>query len=157
METIQVIAETIFNEDELNKMANQYNLEGNYIDMIDNITESLKDKIKILKREKLRAKNNIFTNEFEITSNEILIIQALNQIKLNLDYLRKNSLNKEYSKSMEIYLKKSAEETQDLDKKKDLEKLSKIYSQLIEVENIDLLQLTNEKYIEIKNKIIDIQ
>ena len=43
METIAVNAETIINEEELNKMANQYNLEGNYIDMIDNITESLKD------------------------------------------------------------------------------------------------------------------
>lgn len=57
---------------------------------------------------------------------------------------------------MEKYLKKSAEETPDLDKKRDLEKLSKIYNQLIEVENSDLSQLTNEKYIEIKNKIADI-
>ena len=156
METIQVLMETLFDEDELNEMAKKYNSEGNYIDMIDNVTEALKDKVDLLKREKLRIKNNIYKNEVKISSNEIEFIQVLNQIKLNFDYLRKNSLNKEYSKSIEKYLNDLIGETTDFEKKKDLEKLRKIYNQLIEVENIDLNQLTYEKYQEIKNKMIDI-
>ena len=155
METIQVLMENLFDEDELNEMAKKFNSEGNYIDMIDNVTEALKDKVDILKREKLRTKNNIFKNEVKISSNEIEFIRVLNQIKLNFDYLRKNSLNKDYSKSVESYLNELIGETTDLEKKRDLEKLRKIYSHLIEVENIDVNQLTNEKYQEIKNKMID--
>ena len=155
MEKIEVIMETIFDEDELNEFAKKYNSESDYIDMIDNITEALNEKIRLLKREKLITNKNIIENEEKVSLNEIEIIKVLNQIKLYLDYLRKNSLNKDYSKTMESYIKQSIEETTDLEKKQYYENLRKIYNQLIEIENIDFLELTTEKYQEIKNKIMN--
>ena len=55
---------------------------------------------------------------------------------------------------MEFYLNKLKEEVKDQKKKTYIEKLRKIYSQLIEIENIDFEQLSIEKYQEIKDKII---
>ena len=69
--------------------------------------------------------------------------------------MRKNSLNKDYSKSMESYITKLMKETTDAEKKKYLETLRIIYSQLIEIENIDIQQLTEGKYQEIKDKIMN--
>ena len=86
------------------------------------------------------------------------MIQILNKIKINLDYLRKKSLNKDYTKTMENYLKESineAEKIGNLEKKTILENLRKIYSQLIEIENVDINELTDEKYKEIKDKIMN--
>ena len=74
--------------------------------------------------EKLRTNNNIEAIENKKKSIEIEIIQTLNLIKIYLDYLRKHSLNKDYSKSMEYYLEKLMNEAED-QKKKYIEKLIK--------------------------------
>ena len=154
MEKIEVMMETLFDEEELNFYAEKYYSEGNYIDMIDNVKDTLNDKIKLLNLAKLKINHKIEKIEKKKKSNEIEIIKTLNQIKLYLDYLRKYSLNKDYSKSMEFYLNKLKEEVKDQKKKTYIEKLRKIYSQLIEIENIDFEQLSIEKYQEIKDKII---
>ena len=155
MENIQVMMETIFDEDELNEYAKKYNSEGNYIDMIDNVTEALKEKIRILKIQKAKANLNIDKYKKKILSIEIEIIKTLDQIKHCLDYLRRNSLNKDYSKTMESYIKDLMEKTKDYKQKEYLKNLRMIYSQIIEIENIDIHQLTDEKYQEIKDRIIN--
>ena len=123
--------------------------------MIDNVKDSLKNKLNSLKEEQLRISRNIKEYDKKIQLNEIEIIQTLHQLKFCLDYLRKNSLNKDYSKSMESYITELIKETTDVEKKKYLETLRIIYSQLIEIENIDIQQLTEGKYQEIKDKIMN--
>ena len=91
----------------------------------------------------------------KILSIEIEIIKALDQIKHCLDYLRRNSLNKDYSKTMEFYIKDLMEKTEDYKQKGYLKNLGMIYSEIIEIENIDFHQLTDKKYQEIKDRIIN--
>ena len=58
---------------------------------------------------------------------------------------------------MDIYIDeriKACEKDQDFEQKEDLLKIRKIYKQLIEIENIDVSELTLEKYEEIKKKIL---
>ena len=47
MEKIEAMMETLFDEEELNFYAEKYYSEGNYIDMIDNVKDTLNDKIKL--------------------------------------------------------------------------------------------------------------
>ena len=155
MENIQVMMENLHDEGELNFFAKKFSSESEYIDMIDNVKDSLKNKLNSLKEEQLRISRNIKEYDKKIQLNEIEIIQTLHQLKFCLDYLRKNSLNKDYSKSMESYITELIKETTDVEKKKYLETLRIIYSQLIEIENIDIQQLTEGKYQEIKDKIMN--
>ena len=155
MENIQVMMENLHYEGELNFFAKKFSSESEYIDMIDNVKDSLKNKLNSLKEEQLRISRNIKEYDKKIQLNEIEIIQTLHQLKFCLDYLRKNSLNKDYSKSMESYITELIKETTDVEKKKYLETLRIIYSQLIEIENIDIQQLTEGKYQEIKDKIMN--
>ena len=54
MENISVRMEILFDENELNECAKQYTSESDYIDMIDNVTETLNKKIIFLQNEKKR-------------------------------------------------------------------------------------------------------
>ena len=104
--------------------------------------------IKILKEEKEKVSMKIESFQKEIKLIEIEIIQILKQIKESLDYLRKNSLTKEYYQTMESYIDGRIKTCQDLEKKQYLINLRDIYNQLIAIENIDLSKMTYEKYIE---------
>ena len=144
-------------EEEINSLEKEQKEEENYIFMINNIIDNLSMTIEKLEEEKINTIQKIKESKTQIKLIEIGIISALEQIKINLDYLRKNSLNKEFSKTIEDYIEeliKEAEEINDLDKKKNYEIFRKIFIHLIEVENIDISKLTFEKYEEIKNGIL---
>ena len=55
---------------------------------------------------------------------------------------------------MEFYIKDLMEKTEDYKQKGYLKNLGMIYSEIIEIENIDIHQLTDEKYQEIQDRII---
>ena len=132
------------------QLDNKQQEESNYINSIEGV-------IKNLKNEKNIVNNKIEKLEGKIKEIELEIIQILGVIKNNLEYLRKNSLNKEFNKTMDIYIDeriKVCEKVEDFEQKEDLLKIRKIYKQLIEIENIDVSELTLEKYEEIKKKIL---
>ena len=131
--------------------------ESQYIEMIDNIKESLTKILLEINDKKMAVTKKINEYSKEKADIEVEIIKSLNQIKINLDYLRKKSLNKELSQTMEKYIGEMIEEAQnagDFEKKRNFELFYKIYKELIEVENIDISELNTEIYKEIKNRII---
>lgn len=116
-----------------------------YLKRIDNVITNLKEeKNTVVKKinECIKDINNI----------ECEVLRILNQIKSNLDYLRKNSLNKEYNKTMETYIEERIKMTEDYEKKINLENLKNIYTQLILIENIDITQLTCENFMKLRKK-----
>ena len=134
---------------QLIELLNKKEEESNYINYLE-------DFIKKLNIEKNIVINKIEKYKEKIKKKEVEIIQILNKIKINLDYLRKKSLNKEFNRTMESYIDekiKIAENMGDNDEKNYLVNLKKIYMQLIEIENIDISELTINKYEEVKNKI----
>ena len=131
--------------------------------MIKKINDNQKEKIEYLKRienviKKLNEEKDIVVKKIdecikEINDIECEVLKTLNQIKSNLDYLRKNSINKEYNKTMEEYIEERIKTIDDYEKKLNLQNLKILYSHLIQIENIDITKLTCEKYIELRKKI----
>ena len=116
-----------------------------YLKRIENVITNLKEEKNIVVKkinECIKDINNI----------ECEVLKILNQIKSNLDYLRKNSLNKEYNKTMETYIEERIKMTEDYEKKINLENLKNIYTQLILIENIDITQLTCENFMKLRKK-----
>ena len=110
------------------------------------------DVITNLKKEEKLINDKIGKIIKEKQNNEMEIIKILHAVKSNLDYLRKNALNKESNNTMEKFI----DERIKISKSKDreiLEHLKTIYRQLIALENIDISMLTYEKYLEIKKNI----
>lgn len=131
--------------------------------LIKQLNYNQKDRAEYLKRienviNNLKEEKDIIVNKIKCCQNEISdieceVIKILNQIKSNLDYLRKNSISKEYNKTMETYIEDRINSTEDYGKKQSLQNLKLIYTQLIQIENYDITQLTCEKYIEFRNKL----
>ena len=117
-----------------------------YLKRIENVINNLKEEKGIIVKK-------IDSCKKEISDIECEVIKILNQIKSNLDYLRKNSISKEYNKTMENYLQERINVTEDYEKKQSLQNLKLIYTQLIQIENYDISQMTCEKYIELRNKL----
>ena len=125
--------------------------------MINNILDNITIQLDEMNNKKINALQKVNECEEQNRAIEIEIIKILDKIKKNLDYLRKNSLNKEFTKTLEEYIEEliqEAEGIQEKEKSKKLKIFKKIYSQLIEVENLDISQLTYEKYEIIKNNIL---
>ena len=114
--------------------------------------KGIKDVITNLKKEEEVIKDKIGKIIKEKQNNEMEIIKLLHIVKSNLDYLRKNALNKESNSTIEKFI----DERIKISKSKDreiLQYLKTIYRQLIAIENIDISMLTYEKYLEIKKNI----
>ena len=117
-----------------------------HIKIIENV-------IKNLEEEKEKVSNKIESFQKEIKLIEIEVIQILKQIKESLDYLRKNSLTKEYYQTMESYIDERIKVCQDLQKKHYLINLRDTYNHLITIDNIDISKITYEKYVECLTKL----
>ena len=146
-----------YEKKEIQNLENKRKDEENYIFMINNILDNITIQLDEMNNKKINALQKVNECEEQNRSIEIEIIKILDKIKKNLDYLRKNSLNKEFTKTLEEYIEEliqEAEGIQEKEKSKKLKIFKKIYSQLIEVENLDISQLTNEKYEIIKNNIL---
>jgi len=81
--------------------------------------------------------------------NEIKFLQTLSEIKKKLEYLRNNSLNKEYEYTLEEFINeriKEAEQKKEYELKYDLVDFKNKYDKLIKSENINISKLTLEKY-----------
>ena len=131
---------------QIKKMDDNQKEKTEYLKRIENVIKNLKEEKDIVVKkinECIKEINNI----------ECDVLKILNEIKADLDYLRKNSINKEYNKTMESYIEERIQTTEDYEKKSSLEKLKLIYTQLIHIENIDITQLTCEKFIELRKKI----
>ena len=141
---------------ELEKQKNEKNK------LVEKLSENQKDRTEYLKRienviKSLKDEKDIVVKKIngcikEINNIECEVLKILNQIKLDLDYLRKNSINKEYNKTMEEYLEERIKCTEDYSKRLSLENIKKLYTQLIFIENIDITQITCEKFMELKEK-----
>ena len=141
---------------ELEKQKNEKNK------LVEKLSENQKDRTEYLKRienviKSLKDEKDIVVKKIngcikEINNIECEVLKILNQIKLDLDYLRKNSINKEYNKTMEEYLEERIKCTEDYSKRLSLKNKKKLYTQLIFIENIDITQITCEKFMELKEK-----
>lgn len=130
--------------------------------LMEQIDDNRKERAEYLKRienviTNLKEEKNIVVKKInecikDINNIECEVLRILNQIKSNLDYLRKNSLNKEYNKTMETYIEERIKMTEDYEKKINLENLKNIYTQLILIENIDITQLTCENFMKLRKK-----
>ena len=103
-----------------------------------------------LKKEEEKIISKIEKCKNEINNNEIEIIKIFNKIKLNLDYLRKNPLNKESNEStLEKFIKEKIKNINTKEREY-LENLMKMHHKLITIENIDIAKLTYEQYLKLK-------
>ena len=119
-------------------------IEKNNIDMLENKNDTLNKLLDILNNEEKVCNEKIKEFENNYLSVEIDIIKAINNIKNNLDYLRKYALNKE-SRTIKMFVEnyignKSAKKEKDV-----IEKLFKIYKDLIE-RNFNIDDLNAEQY-----------
>ena len=145
-------------KEKIKNLENEKKDEENYILMINNVLNYIINHLDEINKAKINALQTIKECEEQIKFIEIEVIRILDEIKKNLDYLRKNSLNKkELSKTIEEYIDNLIQsgEIADDEKMKKLLIFKKIYNQLIEVENLDISQLTYEKFEEIKNNILN--
>lgn len=145
-------------KEKIKNLENEKKDKENYIFMINNVLDYITNHLDEIDKEKINVSQTIKECKEQIKFIEIEVIRILDQIKKNLDYLRKNSLNKEeLSKTIEEYIDNLIQEGgKDNDgKMKKLLFFKKIYNQLIEVENLDISQLTYEKYEKIKNNILN--
>jgi len=127
------------------KMGELKELEDNenyYINHLENIINNLET-------EKNKFSKKIDDSTMQKKDNEIKFLQTLSEIKKKLEYLRNNSLNKEYEYTLEEFINeriKEAEQKKEYELKYDLVDFKNKYDKLIKSENINISKLTLEKY-----------
>ena len=126
-------------------------IEKNNINMLENKNDTLNRIIDTLNHEEKVCNEKIKEYENNYLSVEIDIIKAINNIKNNLDYLRKYALNKE-SRTIAIFVENYIGNKSEKKEKDIIGNLFKIYQNLIE-RNFNIDDLNVEQYKKI-NKII---
>ena len=124
---------------ELKELEDNENYDINHLEKIINNLETEKNKFS----------KKIEDSKIQLKENEIIFLQTLSKIKTNLEYLRNNSLNKELKYTLEEFINeriKEAEQKKEYELKYDLDDLKNKYDQLIKNENINISELTLEKY-----------
>jgi len=124
-----------------------YEENNNYINMINNVEDSINIKISAIKNEKVNLENENKEYEEKILTIKVEIIKAFNRIKNNLAYLRINALKEEFL-TLDEYIEKSFEK-ESSQKKEFFSELLRTYNKLIEL-NIDFPNLSNQQFKELK-------
>ena len=119
-------------------------IEKNNIDKLENKNDALNKVLETLNHEEKLCNEKIQEYENNYLSVEINIIKAINNIKNNLDYLRKYALNKE-SRTIKIFVENYLGNKNEKKEKDVIEKLFKIYNDLIE-RNFNINDLKVEQY-----------
>ena len=119
-------------------------IEKNNINKIENKNDTLNKILDTLNNEEKICNKNIKEYENNYLSVELDIIQAINKIKNNLNYLRKYALNKE-SRTIAMFVENYIGNKNEKKEKDAIEKLFKIYNDLIE-RNFNIDDLKVEQY-----------
>jgi len=119
-------------------------IEKNNINKLDNKNDTLNKILDTLNNEEKICNKNIKEYENNYLSVEIDIIKAINKIKNNLNYLRKYALNKE-SRTIAMFVENYIGNKNEKKEKDAIEKLFKIYNDLIE-RNFNIDDLKVEQY-----------
>jgi len=138
-------------KDEIKELSEHYkNLlerekeDKNNINKLENKNDTLNRILNTLNYEEKVCKENIKEYENNYLSVEIDIIKTINNIKNNLDYLRKYALNKE-SRTIKIFVENYIGNKNDKNQKDVIENLFKIYNDLME-KNFYIDDLNVEQY-----------